>query len=548
MKKTIYKISALALACSSTTAMAFTFNSGNISGAFDSTLSVGTAIRTDSRGCNLLTQGATGQSVPDTCQSPGGLGIGDQGDLNYEKGDAFTTYIKGVHELYLSLPDDYSFLARGSWKRDFTATDTTGTLGWDRPAGVGDDGLTSDARDELEFQARLLDFYVSKGFYLGSYRMKARLGNQVVNWGESLFAGGGINETNGYDVMALSTPGTQLKEALLPAPMFDLSANLGNGLSVEGYYQFRWKKTEIPPVGSYWSTTNLLGEGMEAYGYDDEDARDSGQWGLSLKWQPRNTDLSLGFYVMRYHDKLPSLYLDWVDPALGTYAPKWVYPEDRMLYGLSANFPVGDWAVGTELSYRPKDAVSLNPLYGCFANDGECWTDEKKFQWHLTGIYSLVPSNSRWLLDATGATSGNFLSELVVVHYPDLQDEYGGEPISAGLQNWRTDPNVFPASYGDKTSSGISADFSLTYDGTLISGWQVTPGIFYSRSLKGRTPTLTAPYMKDSSTMNLYLNLLRNPGTWQVSVNYAKYMGGETPYDQVYEDRDYVGLVLSRSL
>ncbi|MOA50633.1 hypothetical protein D3C78_1736780 [compost metagenome] len=105
-----------------------------------------------------------------------------------------------------------------------------------------------------------------------------------------------------------------------------------------------------------------------------------------------------------------------------------------------------------------------------------------------------------------------------------------------------------PTAKGDKTSSGINLDLSLTYDGTLLPGWQVTPGIFYSRSLGGRTPNLAATFTEDASSMNLYLNFVRNPASWQVSFNYAKFMGGDTPYDQLLRDRDYVGFVISRSL
>lgn len=542
MKKTFFKISALALACSSPLAMGFTFEAGSISGAFDSTLSAGAGVRVESRDCDLTVKDPTGHAVPSACQDPAS-GLGSQGDLNYEKGDAFTTYVKGVHELLLRLPDDYTFMARGSWKRDFAASRTSGTLGWDRPPGVDDDGLTSDARDELEFKARLLDLYVSKTFYVDDKRVRARLGNQVINWGESMFAAGGINETNGYDVMALSTPGTQLKEALLPAPIFSVAVGLGHGVNMEAYYQFGWEKTEIAPVGSYWNTSNALGEGMEAYGFREKDARDSGQWGLTVSWMPSGTSLNLAAYVLRYHDKLPSLFLDQT-----TFAPTWMYPEDRMLYGVSANFPVGDWAVGTELSYRPEEAVSLNPLYGCMVNNGECWEDEKKFQWHLTGIYSFTPYNSNWLLGPTGASTGSLSAEVVATHFPDLEDEYGWDPVSAGLQNWVLDPAEMPKSVGTKTSSNMSMDFNLTYDGTLIPGWQVTPGVFYTRTIQGRTPTLAAPFMKGSSSLNLYLNFIRNPGTWQVSMNYARYMEGDTAFDQPLADRDYVGIVLSRSL
>jgi hypothetical protein len=141
--------------------------------------------------------------------------------------------------------------------------------------------------------------------------------------------------------------------------------------------------------------------------------------GLSLRWQPEDSDVNFGVYVMRYHDKLPSLTTQLLDPDTFAVSQKWVYPEDRMLYGISANMPIGDWAVGTELSYRPKDAVPLNPVLDlCSNHGGKCWKDEKKFQWHLTGLYSMTPSNSPTLLDFTGASTGTLLTELVVIKYP----------------------------------------------------------------------------------------------------------------------------------
>lgn len=48
--------------------------------------------------------------------------------------------------------------------------------------------------------------------------------------------------------------------------------------------------------------------------------------------------------------------------------------------------------------------------------------------------------------------------------------------------------------------------------------------------------------------MNLYLNFVRNPGNWQVSLNYAKFNDADTPYDQLLRDRDYVGLSVSHSM
>lgn len=557
MNKIIAKASGLVIACTTPLAMGFTFETENVRGSFDSTIGWGMGVRTQSQGCDLVNAGAAGSGAP-ACLDSTVSGIGDQGNLNYDKGDLFTHYLKGVHELLLKFPEDFTFMARGSWKRDFAATHTTGALGaetqfWQAMGSdIGSDGLTDDARDDLKFKARLLDLWVSKGFDVGEHRARARLGNQVINWGESLFAVGGINATNAYDIQALSSPGGQLKEALLPAPMLSVASGLGYGVNVELYYQFAWNKSESPPVGSYWSTYNVIGEGMQEYGFDDKDARDSGQWGLSVRWQPEDSDVNYGFYVMRYHDKLPQQRYDQA-----SFAPTWIYPEDRMLYGISANLPVGDWAVGTELSYRPKEAVPLNPVPGlafgpapCSGRDGECWKDTKKFQWHLTGIYNLTNANSPDFLEFTGASTGTLLTELVLVKYPGLHDSYDGELLAPGANSWVEDMSQFPPkSRGDATSSGIHLDFSLTYDSTLIPGWTVTPGIYYQQALgNGRTPSVSSTYTRDASAMNLYLNFVRNPGNWQVSLNYAKFNDADTPYDQPLRDRDYVGLSVSHSM
>ncbi|MGC3218536.1 DUF1302 family protein, partial [Pseudomonas aeruginosa] len=73
-------------------------------------------------------------------------GVADQGDLNYDSGDMFTNYHKGTHELLLKMPEDITFMARGTWIPDFAATDTTGTLTFNSPESVGCNALTDDAR------------------------------------------------------------------------------------------------------------------------------------------------------------------------------------------------------------------------------------------------------------------------------------------------------------------------------------------------------------------------------------------------------------------
>jgi len=542
LRKTALAAAVCALAGVEAQAVTFEFEGGR--GNFDSTITAGTGIRVKEPSCTLIAAGASGNGAPAGCLAPTSA-LGDQGDLNYAKGDRFTTYIKGSHELLLKLPSDITFMGRVNWIRDFSATDTTGYLSATTPPALTD-GLSDDARKDLRFKARLLDLWVSKTFQLGDQQARIRAGNQVISWGESLFLPGGINSTNAIDVMRLSQPGTQLKEVFLPAPIVSVASGLGGGVNVEGYVQARWNGNYMPPTGSYWSFANGLGKGHDAYGLAEVHPKNGGQWGLAVRYQPGGTQLNLGAYAMNYHDKGPNFSIN----ADGNGAVGWAFAENRRLYGISANLPLGDWAIGTELSYRPRDAVALNPATsGCSFNNGNCWVDEKKLQWHLTGILSMTPSNAGAVLKALGADTATLMAEAVVVRYPHLKQMYGGDPISAGAWGWgqEFDPTASATPMGSKTSWGYNFDFSWVYDGTLIPGWQVVPEIYYFQAVKGRTPNALGQFMEGAKSANLIISFIQNPASWQASINYAAFWGGKRVFDQPYRDRNFVGLTLARN-
>jgi hypothetical protein len=546
-------------------AHAVTFGDENFKGSFDSTISVGMGVRTRSPSPSLTSPiyDLSNGSVVRAGNLGQASGVSDQGDLNYGRGDLFTGYLKGTHELLLKVPDqNLSFMARANWIRDFAATHTTGTISGQNaisstPPDIGSDGLSADARKDMRFKARLLDLWVSKSFSVNEHDVRVRVGNQVVNWGESVYEIGGVNATNAIDVNRAAQPGTQIKEIVLPAPMVSVAAGLGGGFNVEGYVQARWNRSYLPPVGSYWSTA-IVGVGSNAYGVTTERARNGGQWGVAARYQPQGTSLNVGLYALTYHDKLPQTTLD---PT--TQATTFRYLEDRRLYGVSVNFPVGDWAIGSELSYRPKDAVSLNPASGCIAQGGNCYVDEKRWQWHLSTIFALQPGNGGGpLLSLLGANAASLTTEAAVIYYPNLKQDYGGSPIAAGGMLWGNEYNDLVGSFlatgaaalnspgdavGTKASGGINIDFNWTYDGTLIEGWQATPGIFMRRGLFGRTPNVTAQFMRGATALNFYVNFVQNPQNWQAGLNYTHFMGGRSPLDNPVRDRDFVGVVVSRN-
>src|SRR5690606_39533517 len=107
-------------------------------------------------------------------------------------------------------------------------------------------------------------------------------------------------------------------------------------------------------------------EGVMVRRAADRDARDSGQWGLALRWMGEETEY--GAYVMNYHSRTPNISYINADRAtitniattaaslpaaarqsftslalLGTGSYFLEYPEDIRLYGLSfsTSLPTG---------------------------------------------------------------------------------------------------------------------------------------------------------------------------------------------------------------
>ena len=570
----------------------FQNDAGTVQGSFDSTFTAGFGRRLASQSCGLV---GDPQSACGAAANVAQWSAGDNGDLNYNKGDYFTAYVKGTHEVLLKMPDDWKFMARASWLRDFKAGDTRRT------------DLSDDATKQVVRDFRVLDLWVSKNFSVDGYDGRVRLGNQVLNWGESLFAIGGINATNALDLQRLLVPGTQIKEAVLPAPMISATTSLAPGLNVEAYYQFRWNRNRVPPVGSYFSAADYYDKGREPVGFSganfnatsvdpasllgtrsysanaalnaisangdfavpieaDRTPKQSGQYGVALHYKPAEVDY--GFYFLNYHDKSPVLNL-----VNGAAAYQWQFRENRKLYGVSANLPVGNWAVGTELSYRPKDAVSLS---GCFGAGGaldansntavgvsDCplWVDKEKYQLHLTAMLQLTPGDHDGVLSLLGADSAYLSMEGVAVRYAGVGPN---KRIRRNVQGVAVD-QVPAAGYlvfldrgagaaplaaggGTANSGGYVADFNWTYDGKLLPGWQVTPGLTFSHSLYGDTPTFTANYLKGAKALNFYVLFNQNPATWQAGINLTKYFGGKgDPTRQVYADRDFIGAFVSRN-
>jgi hypothetical protein len=56
-----------------------------------------------------------------------------------------------------------------------------------------------------------------------------------------------------------------------------------------------------------------------------------------------------------------------------------------------------------------------------------------------------------------------------------------------------------------------------------------------------------ALFMEGAKSANFIVTFTRNPATWVVGVNYAKFWGGSNVLDQPLRDRDFFGAYVTRN-
>lgn len=572
-------------------ALAVEFETEHVKGSFDSTVSLGFQWRMTGTDCRFVGND-NGGCVPTTGtlgELVNGPGMGatsnpdfnylqsDNGNLNYRKNQLISQALKGNHELSLRFRDGWSALGRFSWLFD-PAVDRT-----DRTP------LSSDAKRIAGQDVTLLDLWVAKDFEVGEMPGKVKVGNQVLSWGEDIFIYGGINIINPFDLTRAHKPGVQIKEIVRPVPMASFNLGVSKNWSVEGFWQFGRMNFRFDPVGTPFSAGDVIGNGQQdafipssvlgeppgtvgdpgtisngailpagqRFTRDDliaigtvvptqptQNAPSANQFGLAARWKPDNIDAEFGFYYIHYNDKIP--FVAFVnDPSTITSNPfglgyKLQYGKNRDLFGASVNTMLGDWAIGAEVSYRPKDGVGIDPTvplegqYCAFCAPGtyDGYANFKKWQAHLTAIYLLGPSGDLgWLLRGAGAAEGTLLFEAAVAHYPNL-DRSGKVPLL--LPNYELP---------DKTSFGIVTSFNLVYPHIFGSPINLTPQVDFLYDIHGTSPN-AIPFVEGRLAVTPSLNF-EYLNKWRASIAYTSFAGGGT--NNLMADRDYLALTLSYS-
>lgn len=249
---------------------------GDVDITFDSTFSYGGSWRMEDRNWDTISKvnhprfdwegynAATNNiyTPSQIWQQPGAYSSnGDAGNLNYDRGDMFSSLFKGLHELSIT-KDNIGLFTRFMYFYDFALMDKEGAYTNPVSGQRVDPCADKDARSLTCRDVRLLDAYVYGNFSFndGMNPLTVKLGQQVLSWGESTLIQHGINITP-IDVGVARAPGAELKEAYIPVGMLTLNIGLTENLSTEMFYQYEWVNSYLPVPGTYFSTNDFAGEG-----------------------------------------------------------------------------------------------------------------------------------------------------------------------------------------------------------------------------------------------------------------------------------------------
>jgi len=374
-------------------AAAAEFQWGEVEGSFNSNISVGASWRMEDQEPLLVTPG----NAP--TYGTASTSTADDGDLNFDKGDAYSLILKGVHDLELR-KGDFGVFLRGKYWYDQELAKGKRPHGNSANLYAPNETLADSGFDNFAQSSgiELLDAFIYGTWYLGESQvpLDIRLGRQVASWGESTFIQNGINSINPIDVSAFRRPGAEIKEGLLPVSMLLVSTSPTNALSIDLFYQIEWEKTVIDGCGTYFSTADVAATGCNAVtltalesdqaqmatGFfvsrePDIEPDDSGQYGISLRYfAEKLAGSEFGFYYMNYHSRTPLLggYTSANESLGGPPGTPFIpgdplggnpryfaeFPEDIELFGVSFATNLAGFAISGEVSYRPDSPVQIN--------------------------------------------------------------------------------------------------------------------------------------------------------------------------------------------
>ena len=563
---------ALALAVGQS-AQAVEISTDNWTGSWDTTLSLGSSWRVEERDVDRIghTNLAELEGVPFDILRGAWSNNGDDGNMNFDKGDAFSSAIKFTTEIGLQHNNGFGFFIRGSGFYDFELMSNPE----DRIRPLSDKALEQQGEDY-----RLLDAYIYQTWDINDSALQTRLGRQVISWGESTFIQHGLSEINAVDVTKLRVPGSELKEALIPVNTLWASYDLSDTISLETFAQFEWEAFRTDEPGTYFATQDFTGTsgtsihlgfsagipegtpGTVATRLADREARDSGQFGIKVAWLAENWNYTeFGFYYVNYHNKRPiiSAFAHNGVETTGFFE----YLEDIQMYGLSFNTSTDSgFSIAGEITYRQDEPLQIDDVELLFATlepvgsipsgtsqipggaglgdeiSGYRLMDTVQYQATITKFMGPTWGADQWvLLTEIGANSILDMPDQDELRFNGPGTDRSGNIARLGFEGVETNPFADDFSWGYRVVS--------KWDYTdVVGGWNMSPRVVYQHDVKGTTPGPISNFVEDRKALTLGLSM-DYQSQWKADIGYSSFFGAGTA--NVMGDRDFVAANISYS-
>ena len=583
----------LAGACAPAFAEGFKFGEMDVS--IDTTVSLGVGIRTSKQSCTKISAENGGCALnPSAPTAPTDLRVYndvnlDDGNVNFGQWDAYSERVKFVTDAQAKW-QNYGAFVRVKGFYDYIGDQVAGQSSTDygkRP--LSDSVRGNDAHNAAAWDLSVLDAFVYGNFNVANdLPLNLRLGKQVVNWGESLFIPGGINQFMSVDLGALRTPGAEIKEALLPQEMLYASLGLPNDMSLEAWAGFKWRQTQLDPVGTYFGNDifgpggaylNIVMDGPANAYYQlpvqpSKKPGDFGQFGLKLGYNADwlNDGTELGLYYVNYDSNLPFLeysnglpgVLSGSDATAQYYRAHYV--ENIQVIGASFSTVLADFLYGTafsgELVYQPnlpfqlssgemllghwgtytggainyQSTLPYDMTSGAFP-DGFIRTDSVTGQ---LGTVSTLPT-SDWVTSHLDADLVILVANWGFQWLPGVSD-VKLNALAASMSEFVTPALAtrnpyFQLYHPDRFSHGYRLSASVQYNNAFGTAFTLTPNIQFAQDFGTSAGPIGPGFLDNKKTLSLGVRGTYQ-SAWSAGVQWTATRGNAV--QNAFEDRDFM--------
>ncbi len=213
-------------------------------------VSYGIGIRTDDRDLTLIQNKNAARAGLTSTNAQGRNG--DDGNVNYAKGDTFSNVIKGFADFTVTRGEVEGVVRLQAWN-DLNLNNNNVPHGSNANGYVANTPLSdSGAPARAKFDNAIIsNAYIGTKINPMDMKGNVSLGYQNIGWRGNSITGGSLALLDPLDLAARARPGAFNEETLIPVPSIKLSLDVNPSTNVEAFYQFGFVPNQEPACGSF---------------------------------------------------------------------------------------------------------------------------------------------------------------------------------------------------------------------------------------------------------------------------------------------------------